>query len=140
MFEDAATLLPGFIGNYCIDFSRFLPINIASQQQTKHLSEVNWIRENRVSRAFDAVFKLCLENANSILGHIPWKTCMQNLFLVGCIRGVAGEGMPIYKRSTTNGNLYIRFNVIFPEKNFLDEEKLKVSWTKMVSHVASSNK
>lgn len=43
----------------------------------------------------------------------------------GCIRGVPGEGMPIYRRSTTNGNLYIRFSVTFPEKNFLDQEKLK---------------
>ncbi|CAB4001186.1 dnaJ homolog subfamily A member 2-like [Paramuricea clavata] len=43
----------------------------------------------------------------------------------GCIRGVEGEGMPIYRRSTTNGNLYIKFNVVFPEKNFLDEDKLK---------------
>ena len=50
-----------------------------------------------------------------------------NIFLAGCIRGVEGEGMPIYRRSTTNGNLYIKFNVVFPEKNFLDEDKLKVS-------------
>ena len=45
----------------------------------------------------------------------------------GSIRGVIGEGMPIYRRSTTNGDLYIRFNVTFPEKDFLEKDKLKVS-------------
>lgn len=43
----------------------------------------------------------------------------------GCIRGVIGEGMPQYRRPFSKGNLYIKFNVVFPETNFLDEEKLK---------------
>ena len=66
----------------------------------------------------------CMEHTN---------TFFTNTFLSGCIRGVPGEGMPIYRRSTTNGNLYIRFSVIFPEKNFLDQEKLKVSFPSLTA-------
>jgi DnaJ-class molecular chaperone len=43
--------------------------------------------------------------------------------------------MPIYRRSTTNGNLYIKFSVVFPEKNFLDLDKLKVSLSRRSGNV-----
>lgn len=36
------------------------------------------------------------------------------------IRLVAGEGMPQYKRGFTKGDLYIKFELIFPAKNWAD--------------------
>lgn len=42
------------------------------------------------------------------------------------VRGITAEGMPIHRNPFEKGNLYIRFDVIFPENHFLDEEKLKV--------------
>ncbi|XP_035679341.1 dnaJ homolog subfamily A member 2-like [Branchiostoma floridae] len=43
----------------------------------------------------------------------------------GCIRGVVGEGMPIYRNPFEKGNLYIKFDIKFPENNFVDEAKMK---------------
>ncbi|KAL1458051.1 hypothetical protein WDU94_008226 [Cyamophila willieti] len=41
------------------------------------------------------------------------------------IKGVVGEGMPIYKNPFEKGTLYIKFEVQFPEMNFSSEAKLK---------------
>ncbi|XP_053600125.1 dnaJ homolog subfamily A member 2-like [Plodia interpunctella] len=43
----------------------------------------------------------------------------------GDLKGILGEGMPQYKNPFEKGNLYIKFDVIFPENNFAPEEKLK---------------
>lgn len=43
------------------------------------------------------------------------------------MRGVVGEGMPIYKNPFEKGDLYIRIEVDFPENYFANEGKLKVS-------------
>ncbi|XP_076040938.1 dnaJ homolog subfamily A member 2-like isoform X1 [Oratosquilla oratoria] len=43
----------------------------------------------------------------------------------GCLRGIEGEGMPIYRNVFEKGNLYIRFDVTFPDKYFAPEQKLK---------------
>jgi DnaJ homolog subfamily A member 2 len=43
----------------------------------------------------------------------------------GSIRAIAKEGMPIYKNPFEKGNLYIKFDVVFPEKNSLSEEAIK---------------
>jgi hypothetical protein len=37
---------------------------------------------------------------------------------------IPGEGMPVYRRSHENGNLFIQFNVIFPPPNWAPAEKL----------------
>lgn len=42
-----------------------------------------------------------------------------------CIKGIRGEGMPLYRNPTEKGNLYIKFDVDFPENHFVDEAKLK---------------
>ena len=44
----------------------------------------------------------------------------------GTIKGVPNEGMPIYKNPQEKGNLYIKFDVKFPENNTLSEECIKV--------------
>ena len=42
------------------------------------------------------------------------------------IRSIHGEGMPHYKNPFTKGQLIIKFNVTFPEDNFLPANKLEV--------------
>ena len=34
-----------------------------------------------------------------------------------------GEGMPNYENNNLHGHLYITFDIVFPEKEFMDEEK-----------------
>lgn len=43
----------------------------------------------------------------------------------GDIKGIQGEGMPQYKNPFEKGNLYVKFDVVFPENNFANEEQLK---------------
>ncbi|CAG2101413.1 unnamed protein product [Medioppia subpectinata] len=43
----------------------------------------------------------------------------------GAVKGVKGEGMPIYRNPFEKGNLYIKFNVEFPENHFINEAQLK---------------
>uniref|UniRef100_T1IPP1 Uncharacterized protein n=1 Tax=Strigamia maritima TaxID=126957 RepID=T1IPP1_STRMM len=47
-----------------------------------------------------------------------------NVIEPGTIRGILGEGMPRY-RGFDKGNLYVKFEVQFPEPHFSDEIKLK---------------
>ncbi|XP_077982570.1 dnaJ homolog subfamily A member 2-like [Glandiceps talaboti] len=43
----------------------------------------------------------------------------------GSTRAVVGEGMPIHKNPFEKGNLYVKFNIEFPENHFADENKVK---------------
>lgn len=43
----------------------------------------------------------------------------------GTVKGIVGEGMPIYRNPFEKGNLYVKFDVQFPENYFINEEKLK---------------
>ncbi|KAJ9592232.1 hypothetical protein L9F63_001233, partial [Diploptera punctata] len=43
----------------------------------------------------------------------------------GDIKGIEGEGMPHYRNPFEKGNLYIKFDVTFPENHFVNEIKLK---------------
>lgn len=45
----------------------------------------------------------------------------------GCIRMVKGEGMPQYRNPFEKGDLYVKFDVQFPENNWISAEKLNVS-------------
>lgn len=42
----------------------------------------------------------------------------------GDLKGIQGEGMPQYKNPFEKGNLYVKFNIVFPENNFGTEEQL----------------
>ena len=44
----------------------------------------------------------------------------------GSVKGIRGEGMPIY-RGDSNGNMYIKFTVAFPEKEFMQKANFAVS-------------
>ena len=46
--------------------------------------------------------------------------------ILGCVRGIQGEGMPQFRHPDIKGNLYVKFNVKFPEDNFADEKTLSV--------------
>lgn len=43
----------------------------------------------------------------------------------GDLKGIQGEGMPQFKNPFEKGNLYIKFDVVFPENNFATEDQLK---------------
>lgn len=45
----------------------------------------------------------------------------------GTIRAIKKEGMPIHKNPYEKGNLYVKFDVKFPENNTLSEDVIKVS-------------
>ena len=45
----------------------------------------------------------------------------------GTTKGISEEGMPGSRHSELKGNLYIIFDVEFPENGFLDEKDLIVS-------------
>lgn len=44
----------------------------------------------------------------------------------GTIRGIPKEGMPIYRNPYEKGNLYIKFDVKFPENDTFNEDTIKV--------------
>jgi len=48
------------------------------------------------------------------------------LWVTGCQRCVVGEGMPRYRNPFEKGNLYIKFDVIFPSSQFIDKSQLQV--------------
>ena len=48
----------------------------------------------------------------------------------GDIKGIEGEGMPHYRNPFEKGNLYIKFDVTFPENHFITEPKFKVLYFK----------
>ncbi|CAN8001680.1 unnamed protein product [Ixodes pacificus] len=41
------------------------------------------------------------------------------------MKGIRGEGMPVYRDPFEKGNLYIKFDVVFPDNHFADEVALK---------------
>ncbi|KAF9414579.1 hypothetical protein HW555_007586 [Spodoptera exigua] len=43
----------------------------------------------------------------------------------GDLKCIQGEGMPQFKNPFEKGNLYIKFDVVFPENNFATEEQMK---------------
>lgn len=52
------------------------------------------------------------------------------LCVSGCVRVVKAEGMPQYRNPFEKGDLYVKFDVQFPENNWIDAEKLNVSCPK----------
>ncbi|XP_071539874.1 dnaJ homolog subfamily A member 2-like [Panulirus ornatus] len=61
-----------------------------------------------------------LDGRNIVVKHPPG-----SVLVPGCIRGIEGQGMPIYKNPYEKGDLYIRVDVEFPENYFAPEGKLK---------------
>lgn len=42
----------------------------------------------------------------------------------GCIKVISAEGMPAYKRPFDKGNLYVKFEIEFPQANWVDQSRL----------------
>ncbi|KFM60612.1 DnaJ-like protein subfamily A member 2, partial [Stegodyphus mimosarum] len=61
-----------------------------------------------------------LDGRNIVVKHAPGEVIEP-----GSVKGVVHEGMPIYRNPFERGNLYIKFNVTFPENHFADLAKLK---------------
>ncbi|ETE72971.1 DnaJ-like subfamily A member 2, partial [Ophiophagus hannah] len=51
----------------------------------------------------------------------------------GSVRVVRGEGMPQYRNPFEKGDLYIKFDVQFPENNWISPEKLTVKVPNIIS-------
>ena len=67
-------------------------------------------------------------NWEHFLVDFVWGTfsCSSLTHTPGSVRGIRDEGMPRFRHPDLKGNLYIRFDVEFPENNYLDEKGLKV--------------
>lgn len=50
-----------------------------------------------------------------------------SVFITDCVRGIKEEGMPVYRHTEVKGNLYITFEVEFPESGSLTEPSIVVS-------------
>ncbi|CAG2163536.1 unnamed protein product, partial [Oppiella nova] len=57
--------------------------------------------------------------------HILIRSKPGEVIVPGAVKGIRGEGMPIYRNPFEKGNLYIKFNVEFPENHFINEAQLK---------------
>lgn len=62
-----------------------------------------------------------LDGRDLLVKHLPGEVIKP-----GDLKGIQGEGMPLYKNPFEKGNLYIKFDVIFPENNFASEEQMKL--------------
>ena len=49
------------------------------------------------------------------------------------MKGIPEEGMPQFRHPEIKGNLYVHFDVQFPENAFLEEKDLKVSCAWLLS-------
>ena len=50
---------------------------------------------------------------------------------VVCVRGIKEEGLPVYRHPDVKGNLYITFEIEFPENGQLTEQSIVVSFGSM---------
>ena len=46
--------------------------------------------------------------------------------IADCVRGIREEGMPIHRHPDVRGNLYITFEIEFPESGSLNEQSIVV--------------
>ncbi|KAG6446301.1 dnaJ homolog subfamily A member 2 [Manduca sexta] len=61
-----------------------------------------------------------LDGRDLLIRHTPGEVIKP-----GNLKRIPGEGMPQYKNPFEKGDLYIQFDVVFPENNFATEEQLK---------------
>lgn len=61
-----------------------------------------------------------LDGRNIVIKHPPGEVIEP-----GSVKGVEGEGMPLHRSPFDKGNLYIKFDVTFPENHFADEKAIK---------------
>lgn len=61
-----------------------------------------------------------LDGRDLLVRHLPGEVVKP-----GDLKGIQGEGMPQHKNPFEKGNLYIKFDVTFPENNFANEDQLK---------------
>ncbi|CAG9567028.1 unnamed protein product [Danaus chrysippus] len=61
-----------------------------------------------------------LDGRDLLVRHLPGEVIKP-----GDLKGIQGEGMPQHKNPFEKGNLYIKFDVTFPENHFANEEQLK---------------
>lgn len=61
-----------------------------------------------------------LDGRDLLVRHLPGEVIKP-----GVVKGIQGEGMPLHKNPFEKGNLYIKFDITFPENNFATEEQLK---------------
>jgi DnaJ family protein A protein 2 len=57
--------------------------------------------------------------------NIVMKTSPGDVIEPGSVRGIVGEGMPRYKHPELRGNLYVKFDIEFPQNHFSGEAQLQ---------------
>lgn len=62
-----------------------------------------------------------LDGRDLLIKHPPG-----NVICPGDVKGIVGEGMPQHRNPFEKGNLYINFEVIFPNNHFCSEKMLLV--------------
>ena len=82
-----------------------------------------------MSRIVNITEALC--GFKMVIKHLDGRSLILNhaageILSPGTIKGVPNEGMPIHKNPQEKGNLYVKFDVKFPENNELSEEAIKV--------------
>ena len=68
-------------------------------------------------------FKIMIEHLDG--RHLIVNNPAGEVLAPGSSRCISKEGMPIYKNPFEKGNLYIKFDVEFPENNFISKESFK---------------
>lgn len=68
---------------------------------------------------FQMVFKH-LDGREIVVTHLPGE-----VIAPGAVKVVTGEGMPQFRNPYERGNLFIKFDVKFPENHFADEDTIK---------------
>lgn len=70
-----------------------------------------------------------------------WDQDFLNVFVFntfsGSVRVVRAEGMPQYRNPFEKGDLFVKFEVQFPQNNWISPEKLTVWRSCMSSHLFS---
>lgn len=59
--------------------------------------------------------------------HATQRDHLKCVCVAGSVRVVRGEGMPHYRNPFEKGDLFIKFEVQFPENKWISPEKLSVS-------------
>ena len=85
----------------------------------------------------DLVYKCSLDLLTALAGgqvvidHLDDRALLVNILpgeviRPGDVKMISGEGMPIYRRSHENGNLFVEFDIIFPPSNWAPQDKVQM--------------
>lgn len=68
-------------------------------------------------------FSLVIQHLDERILHV--QSPVGTVYKTGDIKCIVGEGMPIHKNPFEHGNLYLKFEVVFPDNYFTTPDKIK---------------